>query len=241
MYPHRTMTMSKNNPDENHTSIPQPQLKFTLTFASCYIYVSLLNENIRPTKSVSKKEVSEFYLKNVLQPEQWYPTFSCSKHSSNYRGNKHENLWTINFPPLLNKRLKAACYLYPAVIYLHTSAAQETQKLALSVNRWDAEWRQRRGAVQKVSRSENTKRSRLSASITTGFLLRMCEISRQEWSSLHFVLKCNKYHTSFWLKSAQVCVYVYSYGLVNCCDPMTYILHVGYIEQVKTLTMAIEE
>lgn len=159
MYPHRTMTMSKNNPDENHTSIPQPQLKFTLTFASCYIYVSLLNENIRPTKSVSKKEVSEFYLKNVLQPEQWYPTFSCSKHSSNYRGNKHKYLWTINFPPLLNKRLKAACYLYPAVIYLHTSAAQETQKLALSVNRWDADWRQRRGPSRKC-RAAKTRKGR---------------------------------------------------------------------------------
>lgn len=59
--------------------LPQPQLKFTGTFASCFIYVSLLNENIRPNKSVNKKEVSKLYLKNVLQPEHRYPRFSCSK------------------------------------------------------------------------------------------------------------------------------------------------------------------
>lgn len=103
--------------------------------------------------------MSKLYLKNVLQPEQRYPSFSCSQHSSSQRGNKHENLWTINFaPPLLNKRLKAACYLYPAV-YLHTTATQETWKLALSVNRWEAEWRQSRGPSTKC-RAAKTRKGR---------------------------------------------------------------------------------
>lgn len=68
---------------------------------------------MKTSAPINKKEVSKFYLKNVLQPEQRYPRFSCSKHTvvptSEATNTKIYELLT--FTPLLNTRLKAACYL----------------------------------------------------------------------------------------------------------------------------------
>lgn len=180
MYRHRTMNVSTNNPDVKSTFIPQPQIKF----ASCDIYVNSLNENIRPNKSVNKKESSKFYLKNVLQSEQRYPKFSRSKHTvvqtSEATNTKIYELLT--FLPLLNPRLKAACYLYPAIIYLQTSAAQETRKLALNVDRWDAEWRQRRGPSRKCRAAKTRKGRHFQRRSPPGFCHACAKFLDREWA-----------------------------------------------------------